>query len=380
MSLPRRAVAAVSIVGLALVGAWPATAAAQPPRTATVAVSGPALFTDSKIMVRAGEQITVSATGTWRHRRGTFGPGGDPGASTGPCRIAQLTGRVGLFGKTRCFATSAVTFTAEANGYLLFWMNDGPGLGGTLSVTVNGGDPASTLPPSLPRPPVSDPAQFDRVCNPPFMFRNEDPSGGRVFTDVVQDVPAWFRAIARDVCSRLYKTPAEARTVVSVEFFLRNCGGVAGKWGDREIGIEVCTPHLRNVNNAGQSVKDEVSGIMEHEVTHGYQHDDKPDSNPDIGIIEGVADAVRLSAGLISPGELRAGGSWNSGYKTTAFFLVWLDTQYADFFYRFNLSFRPDGKAWSSAEFQRITGKPVANLWADFQRAIQNGSSPRTAG
>ena len=311
---------AVLMVGAAallpLVGPSPAAAAPlSATHSAAVAVNAPALFSDSKVYVRKGESVTVGASGTWRHKTGTFGPDGSPDAGSGPCKVAQLTGRVGLFGKTRCFRSSPVTFTSEADGYLLFWMNGGPGQGGTLSVAITGGDPASRQPSSLPRPPISDPAQFGRVCKPPFRFHNEDPVGAKVFTDVVKDIPAWFRGIALDVCSRLYKTPAEARTVTSVDLYLRACDSIAGKWGDREIGVRVCTPYLQKVRDAGQDVAAEVTGIMEHEITHGFQHDDKPDSNPQIGLIEGIADAVRLSAGLIAPSALGEGGSWDSGTR-----------------------------------------------------------------
>lgn len=366
--------AATALVAAIAVDAH-ASETGDPRAATTVTVAAARLFTDSGVHLSKGQEVTVEAAGTWQHRSGSFGPGGNPSVRNGPCRVGQLTGRVGLFGANRCFTGRPTTFTAEQDGSLVFWMNNGPGVSGSLTVTIAGGDSTSGEPPALPRPPVADPAAFDEACNPPFTFRDEDTTGGgKLFTDEVPDPATWFRTIARDVCSRLYKQPSEARDVTSVTLYLRDCDGVAAKWGDRRISVEVCTPHLRNVKNSGRSVADEVTGIMIHETTHGYQYDDQPDSDPEIGLIEGIADSVRLGAGYISPGELGAGGRWDSGYKTSAFFLVWLDTRYPDFLYRFNQSFKPDGEAWSPAAFQQITGESVDTLWSEYQAGITGAS------
>jgi hypothetical protein len=108
-----------------------------------------------------------------------------------------------------------------------------------------------------------------------------------------------------------------------------------------------------------------------HETTHGYQYDDKPESEPPGWIIEGIADYVRLQSGHFGPGLLHAGGTWTDSYQTTGFFLAWLDTQYEDFGYRLNQSLSPtDGSPWSKASFAEITGKPIAELWSDYQAAM----------
>jgi len=348
-----------------------ATAACTDPKTLGVRAVADE-YTPSGVFVRQGTSISVSASGTWQHARGTFGPGGST-VTSGKCRAGQLVARVGIFGITQCLSSSS-TFTADADGHLNLWQwASGSGSSGSLSVTIAGGDSCSTAPPALPAPVLADPAVFASKCNPPFTFHNEDPSGASVFTDEVADVAAWYRGIARTVCAHLYKTAAEARPADSVDLFLRNCPGVAAKWGDRDINVEICTPHLRNVKNGGRSVRNEVTGIMTHESTHGFQWDDKPESNPPGWLIEGIADAVRMKADLISPAHLRRGGSYTNGYKTAAFFLLWIERQFPEFLYKLNQSLRVgDGTAWSPETFRTLTGKSIDALWEEYQ-AFLNG-------
>ena len=373
----RLRVLVVAAAVLPLAGPLPAAAAAPQAaplpaaRPAAVAVGAAAHSVDSKVYVGKGESITVRASGQWRHRSRTVGPDGVPGTRSGPCRVAQLTGRVGVFGPSRCFGSTAVTFTSESAGYLLLWMNAGPGGGGAVSVDITGGDPASTQPSSLPRPPLADPERFRGACNPTFSFRAEDPEGAKIFTDVVKDIPAWFGAIARDVCSRLYKSPAEVPTVTRLEFSLRQCDGVAFTNGGREARIWACTPWLRGLSDSDQDITAMVSSVMEHEVAHVYQHHGGSGSRVKSAITEGVADAVRLSSGQLSPSRCAEGGPWDKGYFTTGCFLVWLDMRYDDFVYQFNQGLRPDAQPWSQAEFVRITGRPVTELWTEYQEAIR---------
>jgi hypothetical protein len=207
-------------------------------------------------------------------------------------------------------------------------------------------------------------------------IRAEDPEGAKIVTDVIKDVPTWFAAIARDVCSRLYKSPAEVHTVNSVEFSVRDCTGVAFARPGREARIWMCTPWLRNASNSDQDIAAMVSGTMAHEAAHVFQNHGRPEMGARLSpITEGTADVVRLSAGSLTPSQCVEGGRWDRGYFVTACFLVWLDLRYDNFFYQFNQGLHPDAEPWSEAEFVRLTGKPVTELWAEYQAALRATSS-----
>jgi hypothetical protein len=45
--------------------------------------------------------------------------------------------------------------------------------------------------------------------------------------------------------------------------------------------------------------------------------------------------------------------------------------RYDDFVYQFNQGLRPDAQPWSQDEFVRITGRPVTELWTEYQEAIR---------
>jgi len=149
-------------------------------------------------------------------------------------------------------------------------------------------------------------------------------------------------------------------------------GEVAWKAGDgSDITVMISTDHLRNVKNQGRDVAREIKGILFHEMTHMYQQDDSDGHGADGGLIEGIADTVRFKNGFIPDGaQPNPNGHWNDGYRTTAFFLLWLDQRYDSFIYRLNLTMdSQDGKTWSPESFRTITGKTVDALWNDYRAA-----------
>lgn len=72
----------------------------------------------------------------------------------------------------------------------------------------------------------------------------------------------------------------------------------------------------------------EIIGVATHEAVHCLQHD--ASGTAPGGLIEGIADYVRLKAGLAPPhwakGK-RVGERWDEGYQRTAFFLEWMERE-----------------------------------------------------
>ena len=224
-----------------------------------------------------------------------------------------------------------------------------------------------------PDPDPEPDTALDAKCTPEITLNLEDKNAYRsgLFLDVAGDDPeAFLQDIGRKVCRILYKEASEVRDANRLELIIRNSvGDVAWKSGNiGDITIMISTDHLKNVDQAGRDVAKEIKGILFHEMTHMYQQDDNDGGGADLGIIEGIADFVRIKSGYIPRGARpNKNGNWNDGYTTTAFFLVWLDEAYSDFAYELNKSMdNNDGERWTPAAFEEITGKPVNQLWQEY--------------
>lgn len=81
----------------------------------------------------------------------------------------------------------------------------------------------------------------------------------------------------------------------------------------------------------------EVNGILFHEMTHMYRQDDGDKGGVDIGLIEGIADSVRINNGFTPDMDSR------------------------------------DGKPWTPEALRTITGRTVNQLWEEYRKS---NSSP----
>ncbi|KJZ79196.1 hypothetical protein HIM_01347 [Hirsutella minnesotensis 3608] len=113
----------------------------------------------------------------------------------------------------------------------------------------------------------------------------------------------------------------------------------------------------------------EVAGVLLHELVHCFQHSGRGTCPG--GLVEGVADWVRLRCGLApphwSPG---AGCSWDAGYQSTAYFLDFLDRRHGG-----NLVRRLNGKLrlakYDEATFwTQLTGSSVDQLWRNYKASL----------
>ena len=97
-------------------------------------------------------------------------------------------------------------------------------------------------------------------------------------------------------------------------------------------------------------------------MVHAYQWD-ALGSAPG-GLIEGIADFVRLKAGLAPPHWKRAEvpGRWDEGYQRTAYFLEWLEGEYVGSVARINEALRE--RLYNEEEFwEGIFGKEKGIKW-----------------
>ncbi|KNA23313.1 hypothetical protein SOVF_025950 [Spinacia oleracea] len=99
-------------------------------------------------------------------------------------------------------------------------------------------------------------------------------------------------------------------------------------------------------------------------MTHVWQWNGNGQAN--LGLIEGIADFVRLKAGYLVNGWAQPGDGdkWDAGYSVTARFLDYCESLMSGFVAQLNKKMR-DG--YSDGFFQDLLGKSVDQLWSDYK-------------
>ncbi|KAJ0801061.1 hypothetical protein HanPI659440_Chr03g0112461 [Helianthus annuus] len=111
-------------------------------------------------------------------------------------------------------------------------------------------------------------------------------------------------------------------------------------------------------------VKTDITGVLYHEMTHIWQWNGNGQAPG--GLIEGIADYVRLKAGYapghwVQPGQ---GDKWDQGYDVTARFLDYCNGLRDGFVANLNKKMR-DG--YNDGFFVDLLGKTVDQLWAEYK-------------
>lgn len=204
----------------------------------------------------------------------------------------------------------------------------------------------------------------ERVTKPKLRLHAEElrhPSTVSFFT-LVPDVTSKLDTALDNIIRYLYTSPAikfedkERSTkkswpnfnpsvppTRSVTLFLRDFSGVAYTTGTEldndHKEIHLSLPYIKHCTTLTDPVR-ELAGVLTHELVHCYQHttppktDDEPERkipHPPGGLIEGIADFVRLKAHLDPPhwkkpqSASERASKWDAGYQNTAYFLAWIE-------------------------------------------------------
>jgi Peptidase of plants and bacteria len=87
------------------------------------------------------------------------------------------------------------------------------------------------------------------------------------------------------------------------------------------------------------------------------------------GLIEGIADYVRLRAGFAPPHwKPGRGQRWDEGYEVTGYFLNWIENKYEGFVRGINAILKDAN--WDEGMFNLITGKSVDELWKEYRKEL----------
>ncbi|KAK1771347.1 hypothetical protein QBC33DRAFT_523392 [Phialemonium atrogriseum] len=109
----------------------------------------------------------------------------------------------------------------------------------------------------------------------------------------------------------------------------------------------------------------ELEGVLTHELVHCYQWNGLGTCPG--GLVEGVADWVRLRCRLGPPHWRReAGAGWDGGYQHTAYFLDYLEGRFGEGTVR-RINERLREHRYEEREFWTgLFGRPVGELWEAY--------------
>ncbi|KAK3420506.1 hypothetical protein EUGRSUZ_G01335 [Eucalyptus grandis] len=154
------------------------------------------------------------------------------------------------------------------------------------------------------------------------------------------------------------KAPGDRKSVEKVSLFIETMDGVAYESNDE---IHVSATYLGGFSG---DVKREFTGVLYHEMAHVWQWDG--DGQAPGGLIEGIADFVRLRSGYVpghwvGPGQ---GDRWDQGYDVTARFLDYCNGLRNGFVAELNKKMRT---GYSDNYFVDLLDKSVDQLWKDYK-------------
>ncbi len=207
-------------------------------------------------------------------------------------------------------------------------------------------------------------------------LRDLSHSGTRKFLANIDASTALLEAV-ECIVDLLYSPHGRLPPTRSVTLILRSMSGVAYTTGkdidDDHKEIHLSTDYLNHIDLS--RCKSEMLGVLTHEMVHCWQWDGCKTAPG--GLVEGIADWVRLRCGLVPPHwKQDADGDWDAGYQHTAYFLEYLE-------HRFGcgtvmaINERLCHGEYSEETFWReITGKDVKTLWKDYGRLLRGKKPP----
>jgi hypothetical protein len=203
-------------------------------------------------------------------------------------------------------------------------------------------------------------------------IRDLSSSGSRAFLRLVHASSALQDAV--DVVLKLLYKDMHVTCIPptrSVTLIIQDMDGVAYTTG-RDIDedhkeIHFSTKYIEFVPESRQ--KEEIMGVLVHEMVHCWQQSGFGTAPG--GLIEGIADWVRLKAGYAPPHWKRhIDCDWDAGYEKTGYFLEWLEEEHGgDVVRRINEAMRgcayDEHKVWHGC-----CGSGVKELWKDYKKSV----------
>lgn len=200
--------------------------------------------------------------------------------------------------------------------------------------------------------------------------------GAEVFFDN-NSVSRDLSAAVTSVLSTLYKQSQSNSHIPltrSVTLILRAMDGVAYTTGseldDDHKEIHFNLGYIAKIPTEPSSrQKEEIQGVLVHEVVHCWQWN--ACGTAPGGLIEGIADFVRLKAGLSPPHwKKERHDSWDQGYQHTGYLLEWIETQYGDGSVRRVNEALMNKRYDDDAFWTSLFGTGVKELWSEYCKTL----------
>ncbi|KAH7017316.1 peptidase of plants and bacteria-domain-containing protein [Ilyonectria destructans] len=201
--------------------------------------------------------------------------------------------------------------------------------------------------------------------------------GAKHFLDAVNAAECLATA-AQNVLALLYSSPDCPTTTLpptrSITLILRDMPGVAYTTGsDLDSDHKEVHFSLGYIDRISPSSRrpEEVTGVITHEFVHCFQRNGFGTCPG--GLIEGIADWVRLNCRLSPPHWKRsADGKWDGGYQHTAYFLDYLERRFGEgTIRRMNEKLRI--QRYEEKQFwTELVGRPVEQLWSDYAKKLED--------
>ncbi|XP_010908301.1 uncharacterized protein [Elaeis guineensis] len=167
-----------------------------------------------------------------------------------------------------------------------------------------------------------------------------------------------LEAASSFIWSTFEQSEGDRKDVQLITLVIETMDGVAYTSNN---GIHVSANYIASYSG---DVKTEITGVLYHEMTHVWQWNGNGAAPG--GLIEGIADYVRLKAGYapshwVKPGQ---GDRWDQGYDVTARFLDYCDSLKSGFVAQLNAKMK---NGYSDDFFVELLGKTVDQLWNDYK-------------
>jgi hypothetical protein len=250
----------------------------------------------------------------------------------------------------------------------------------------------SPKPNPIPQPPTSEAASSSEPEMPPtntqtapfplpklrLEIRDLNHAGAQSFLTSVVASSALATAV-QSVLTLLYQSPHSPTSTVpptrSVTLILRPMPGVAYTMGSdldsdhKEIHFSLDYIH-GSIPTSRKT--DEILGVLTHEMVHCYQYNGLGTCPG--GLIEGIADWVRLNAKLSPPHwKKEVSGNWDAGYQHTAYFLEYLEKRFGEGLVR-RINDKLRNVRYEEKNFwTELCGRSVELLWGDYAEVVGRG-------